>query len=352
MANSSDSFLLIIMSADGRSPMLNLQLPSTSTVLDLKHRIALNHTRKPPIKDQRLIFSGKILDDVTPLEQVFQKSTSRTSFMIHLVLDTDRKAATSTSSISTPTTPKVEPVIQQNSTENVSYSSIYEQYVAQLNQYNQQLQQFMMNPMNVPTGIPTQSEAYLQYCHTHYQMYGNLLAHQRNLMASAIPNPSSQTPPNNGPAAAPAAAAAAPPPPAAAVGNNNDLEQDNDILGVLNMMAELFVLCSIIYFYSTFNRFLLVFFIFVLLYLHCRGYLSIPRRRRAPAPAPPVNEPGEPAADNENRDEPINNEASNRRPMPDERPTEVEPAVSPGRLFITAVSTFFSSLIPERPQRA
>ena len=33
------------------------------------------------------------------------------------------------------------------------------------------------------------------------------------------------------------------------------------------MLAELFILCSIIYFYSTFNRFLVVFVIFALLFL-------------------------------------------------------------------------------------
>ena len=71
-----------------------------------------------------------------------------------------------------------------------------------------------------------------------------------------------------------AATAAAPPPPAAAAapaqpaaGNNNEVEQENDLLGVLNMLVELFVLCSIIYFYSTFSRFLLVFIFFTVLYL-------------------------------------------------------------------------------------
>jgi hypothetical protein len=64
-----------------------------------------------------------------------------------------------------------------------------------------------------------------------------------------------------------------PPPPAAqpAAGNNNnnnnEFEQENDLLGILNMLVELFVLCSIIYFYSTFSRFLVVFLIFALLYL-------------------------------------------------------------------------------------
>jgi flagellar biosynthesis protein FliP len=65
-------------------------------------------------------------------------------------------------------------------------------------------------------------------------------------------------------APAAAAAAAAPPAPAA---NNIEFDQENDLLGTLHIIVELFVLCSIIYFYSTFNRFIIVFVIFALLYL-------------------------------------------------------------------------------------
>ncbi|CAF4253242.1 unnamed protein product, partial [Rotaria magnacalcarata] len=75
-----------------------------------------------------------------------------------------------------------------------------------------------------------------------------------------------QQPSTNETSAPAAAAAPAPAPQPAAGNNNNDLEQENDLLGVLNMLVELFVLCSIIYFYSTFSRFLVVFVIFVLLY--------------------------------------------------------------------------------------
>ena len=71
------------------------------------------------------------------------------------------------------------------------------------------------------------------------------------------------------------AATAPPPAPQPAADNNNnhnnnannEFEQENDLLGILNMLVELFVLCSIIYFYSTLSRFLVVLVIFVLLCL-------------------------------------------------------------------------------------
>jgi flagellar biosynthesis protein FliP len=102
-----------------------------------------------------------------------------------------------------------------------------------------------------------------------YRFSQNLVAYQRTAVASsttinAPTNPIEQANITN---------AAAPPPPAPAPqaaggnNNNNDNEQENDLLGILNMLIELFVLCSIIYFYSTFSRFLVVFVLFALLYL-------------------------------------------------------------------------------------
>ncbi len=94
----------------------------------------------------------------------------------------------------------------------------------------------------------------------------NFLAHQRPVAAPSTTNPT----PTQQSSTATTTTAANPPPPAAAAAaenNNNEFEQENDLLGVLNMLVELFVLCSIIYFYSTFSRFLVVFLIFALLYL-------------------------------------------------------------------------------------
>ncbi len=103
-----------------------------------------------------------------------------------------------------------------------------------------------------------------------YQFSQNFLAYQRTVATPSTvnTNPIQQsttttTAPPPPPPPPPAQAAAA----AAGNNNNNEFEQENDLLGILNMLVELFVLCSIIYFYSTFSRFLVVFLIFALLYL-------------------------------------------------------------------------------------
>ncbi|CAF1410346.1 unnamed protein product [Rotaria sordida] len=386
MASSSESIKLIIRTTNNKYADFVLEISPLLTVLDLKQKITLNHPTKPIPKDQRLIFSGKLLDDTGVLNQIFIKSTSGSSFMVHLVLDSDKNA--STPRIQQPTTVQTPSIVteqqqqqQSSSSEKLitsPHSNTYEQYLEELYRYQQQLQQFISNPNANPPICNYESQAYLQYCYTHYQMYQNLVAYQRTVIpSSTITTTSTQQSTSTDTNTTPPPAAAQQP----AAGNNNnnnnnnnnDLEQENDLLGVLNMLVELFVLCSIIYFYSTFSRFLVVFVIFVLLYLHCRGYLSIHRRRRAvqvpPAPIVPeqaaaaavpaaAGNDGEQGGEDEVEPEVVANEAQNQNDIEHQRPSPPPPGpvgenqITTSRLLFTAISTFFSSLIPERPQRA
>ncbi|CAF3195593.1 unnamed protein product [Rotaria socialis] len=373
MASANESIKLIIRTTNNKYADFLLELPPLITVYDLKQKITLNHPTRPVPTDQRLIFSGKLLDDSSLLSQVFVKSSSGSSFMVHLVLDSDKTATTPKSSHLTTVRAApiaTEPPPSSDKSSSCSHSNTYEQYSEELFRYQQQLQGFLINPCGTQPDLNFESQAYLQYCYTHYQMYQNLLAYQRTVIppstttttttTTATPTSTQQSSTNETSAPAPPAAAPAPQPAA----GNNDLEQENDLLGVLNMLVELFVLCSIIYFYSTFSRFLVVFVIFVLLYLHCRGYLSIHRRRRVQVPPAPVV-PEQPAANDgeqvgEAEAEPevaVNeaqnlNDAERQRPVPPAPGPVEENPVTTTRLLLTALSTFFSSLVPERPQRA
>ncbi|CAF3882462.1 unnamed protein product, partial [Adineta steineri] len=300
------------------------------------------------------------------------------SFMIHLVLDSDKTATTpkvpqskttTTTTTTVPLTPTVTEVpVPQERPISSAHSATYDQYLDELNKYQQQLQQYLINPNGCLPVSNYNTQAYLEYCYTHYQMYQNLHAYQRTvvtpptIVTNTMQQPASTTTTTAPPPAAAAAAAA--PQPAAAGNNNNELEPENDLLGILNMLVELFVLCSIIYFYSTFSRFLVVFVIFALLYLHCRGYLSIQRRRRIQVqpipvvPEQPAENNGEHVGEDEAEGEQAGNEAQNQNDIQRPRQTPSPPApivenqITTARLLFTAVSTFFSSLIPERPQRA
>ncbi|CAF3934650.1 unnamed protein product, partial [Adineta steineri] len=81
MATNNETIKLIIRTANSKSEDFDLELSSLSTIYDLKQQITLNHPTKPIPKDQRLIFSGKLLDDTSLLNQIFIKSTSGSSFM-------------------------------------------------------------------------------------------------------------------------------------------------------------------------------------------------------------------------------------------------------------------------------
>jgi len=92
MAFTNETIKLIIRTANNKYADFNLELSSLLTVYDLKQKITLNHPTKPVRKkikflfymkilyfnskipkDQRLIFSGKLLDDTTLLHQIFIK---------------------------------------------------------------------------------------------------------------------------------------------------------------------------------------------------------------------------------------------------------------------------------------
>lgn len=63
-------------SGEGDSVLL---VPLTSSILDLKHKIAEQHPKKPDVSSQRLIFSGRILRDDDVLQYIFNPNLVRTS---------------------------------------------------------------------------------------------------------------------------------------------------------------------------------------------------------------------------------------------------------------------------------
>ncbi|CAF1350518.1 unnamed protein product [Didymodactylos carnosus] len=262
--------LIIRMASNNKHSDFHISLPLSSTVYELKQNLSLTHPTKPPPKNQRLIYSGKLLEDSTKLDQIFKPNAT--------INDSHR-----------PPSP--------------------------------------VQPPEAP--VP-------------------------------LERPQAERPHN---------------------------EREDDLLGTLHMLAELFVLCSIIYFYSTFHRFLIVFIIFAILYFHCRGYLTLSRRRRRPVirhPTPPPvgtqprrQQPAQAQPDANQPDIPLqqpverSQENVEQTPIPN-APNDLLNAndiqhgnltpgapvpivndnhITPIRLFFIAITTIFSSLIPERPQQ-
>ncbi|CAF0966208.1 unnamed protein product [Adineta steineri] len=350
MATVNETIHIIIRCANNKYADFSIDILSSSTIYNLKQTITLNHPTKPLPKNQRLIHSGKLLDDKNILNQVFIKSNIDSPFLVHLVLDSDKNEISSTIPQQTTTAVNSSSHTEQSSSTSL-HSSTYEQYINELNKYQQQLHQFMSNPHGILLTSNSDTQTYLQYCHTHHRMYQNNFVHQQPITSTSIPSPSITVSPTT---------------PITNNNNNNNVNQENDLLRTLHIIIEIFILCSIIYFYSTFNHFFLIFIIFALVYLHCRGYLSIQQRRHAQNQQIPhiveqaagndVEQGMNEEIDTEQiqNDEPNSNdiqlqESSTVTPPTTESATDNQ--ITPTRLLFTAVSTFFSSLIPERPQQ-
>ncbi|CAF4828571.1 unnamed protein product [Rotaria socialis] len=263
MATTYEILKLVIRTANNNYVDFPTELLSSLTVYDLKKHIELNHPAKPSPEHQRLVYSGKLLADENNLNQIFNKPNSESSAMIHLVLHSDQE--------------EFMPISSQKSTKKSSsvslHSTVYDQYVNALDQYQQQLQQFIANS-NEFLYIPNcETHNYLQYCYTHHQLHQNYLVRQRPV-TSHRSNRDNQTATTNVPLT--------PPPPPPMVNNNNGFNLQYDAFRTLQIVIEIVMLSSIIYYYGTLDNFLLVLFILLLAYLRRRGYFSIQRHQRVP----------------------------------------------------------------------
>ncbi|CAF1160018.1 unnamed protein product, partial [Didymodactylos carnosus] len=111
-------------------------------------------------KNQRLIYSGKLLEDTTRLHQIFKSAAQSTTSTVHMVLAAEishqvaKSASTATATISENENELRQRKADIESTTNCSsisadnerratdiqHSSAYEEYSQQLRAYNQQLQ--------------------------------------------------------------------------------------------------------------------------------------------------------------------------------------------------------------------
>eukprot|EP00058_Branchiostoma_floridae_P008597 XP_002594085.1 hypothetical protein BRAFLDRAFT_68474 [Branchiostoma floridae] len=132
--------------------------------------------------------------------------------------------------------------------------------------------------------------------------------------------------------------------------DDDDEEGNRDWLDWLYTLSRAAVLLSIVYFYSTTSRFVLLLVGLTVIYLFQAGWFRV-RRRQPPAPREPVVEnPPRNEAENQDQAEEENGEGSGTE---DERdnPAEPPPIQQPGMLLTawTFLSTFFTSLIPQQP---
>ncbi|KAA0702798.1 Homocysteine-responsive endoplasmic reticulum-resident ubiquitin-like domain member 2 protein [Triplophysa tibetana] len=367
------------------------------TVEKLKKHISNVYPSKPSSKDQRLVYSGRLLQDHFQLRDVLRKQDEY--HMVHLVC-----ASRTPPSSPTPSSP-VTPTDSRSSISDRAGASSSASTPSQdgpassggpegLRQRGNPANTLGLNPappgvMQRPEGIPLpmQGGAPAGFpVHPMYmpmqmfwwqQMYARhyYVQYQAAMAASQA----SSMAPSSASSAGPPTQPAQPNQPAAPMGPNpapedrpgnpniqlnaqggamlNDDELNRDWLDWMYTVSRAAILLSIVYFYSSFGRFVMVIGAMLLVYLHQAGWFPFRAEQENPRAGEGPQEEAEQNHDMQEMermmDEGMEDDEGDSGEEGPEDPINGG-LNQPG--FLSAawsfISTFFTSLIPEGPQRA
>ncbi|XP_017341352.1 homocysteine-responsive endoplasmic reticulum-resident ubiquitin-like domain member 2 protein isoform X1 [Ictalurus punctatus] len=344
------------------------------TVEKLKSHLSNVYPSKPRSKDQRLVYSGKLLQDHCTLRDVLRKQDE--FHMLHLVCasrspppspSTSRRNQPPNSNSSRSPAPRnnVQSASSEEAPDRLSLSSSSNYYTHPSSHgsvWTQWLNQQRHNantphyPMYNPHTLLWWQQLYTWHCHMTYQTW----------VASLRPSQQSATPPV--PPIREAQAVAHDNPRNAPVGAGlNEEDLNRDWLDWVYAVSRAVVLLSLVYFYSSFSRFVMVTGAMLLLYLHQAGWLPFNLDNELQDLAEPANHnQDEPNADNRNNTDRLTDEDEDeeeQREGPDDDydddaddddddvddDDDDEGWVNMGFLSSTwsFITTFFASLIPE-----
>ncbi|KAM4614169.1 homocysteine-responsive endoplasmic reticulum-resident ubiquitin-like domain member 1 protein [Discoglossus pictus] len=336
------------------------------TVRELKAQLRRELSGEPMEQDQRLIYSGKLLPDQLKLNEVLSKESRH---VLHLVCSTrsaprsqvqEKKQPIGNIPVtSQPVSPSAEGIRQRILPQNIPTAQTG-------NARNLNVNQPGANPVFSPYAMYSpQQILWLQqmYARQYYMQYF-AAATSPSSQAQRVPDipvvagaaaPDQMAPPfpaNNQPANLDVQ------PPANPAANPNIqldargrlLEEDDDInrdwLHWLYTIARFSIFLSILYFYSSVSRFMMVLVAMILMYLHHAGLFPFRRRPQAQEVVNPA-----PQAVPNHQDQ------NNNLQGEDEQPNDANNATAAAALQTQSFAntawvffkTFFASLIPEGP---
>lgn len=397
---------LLVKAPDQRIDDQVIECQLDWSIEKLKHHLEEFYPNNPKPYEQKIILSGQVLSDLVILKDVLQEHHIYTenTYIIHLVCksltrystpitkqtttttstinaNTAGTTTTTTTNTETPTHPTV------NLSNPVSAQSSFMQYQqhpgVQLN--NQQIvwmQQayahYLTQYMQIMSAQAMQWQSTIPYTQTSTNTDNNLNNVGVNGMNNNTDNINERNGRNpiNPPAPAqPQVGALINPPNNNNVGEEREAGARADWLDTFEILARLFVLCSIVYFYSSPSRFLIVTFLGFAVYLIQGGFLRIPPLF--------LGENNNGVIENNNNNNIINNNNNNNNnqqqqennvgqvPVGQEQRQDVQSQQTNNELQVqtdqqtnvvrdnerpnalafawTFFSTFFTSLIPEQP---
>ncbi|XP_060766864.1 homocysteine-responsive endoplasmic reticulum-resident ubiquitin-like domain member 2 protein isoform X2 [Neoarius graeffei] len=342
------------------------------TVEKLKSHLSNVYPSKPRSKDQRLVYSGKLLQDHCKLRDVLRKDEFH---MLHLVCasrspppspatrrrnGSSNQMTNSNSSGSPAPRDNVQSASLEEAPDRLSLSSSSSSSAqpsshrsAWTQWFNQQQQNINTPhyPMYNPHTLLWWQQLYTWHCHMTYQTWVTSLRQSQQSAAPPVPpirevQVVARDNPQNDPVGA----------------GLNEEDLNRDWLDWVYAASRAVVLLSLVYFYSSFSRFVMVTGAMLLLYLHQAGWLPFNLDNELQDLAEPANHnQDEPNANNPNNmdrpadegeDEEVQRERSDDDDDDDEDDDDAEEDegwVNMGFLSSTwsFITTFFASLIPE-----
>ncbi|XP_063778569.1 homocysteine-responsive endoplasmic reticulum-resident ubiquitin-like domain member 2 protein isoform X2 [Pseudophryne corroboree] len=323
------------------------------TVEKLKTHLSKVYPSKPLTKDQRLVYSGKLLLDHLLLKDILRKQDEY--HMVHLVC----------ASRTPPNSPKPSTRRESTGTASTSSRASSEHSGSSPASTSQDMPSASSNPRTEDSlRLRHTSHTYMDAMYSHalsYNRQHQAVASSQATLGNASAQPAataminSDRPPPNPPRAAPNIvpeanqnvqmnAQGGP------VMNEEDINRD--WLDWMYTVSRAAILLSIVYFYSSFSRFVMVMGAMILVYMHQAGWFPFRQEEgqaRAQEDAPDVNRDRVNNNDllemERHMDEGINENRAGERGQ--EAPVVPHPGlVASAWSFIT---TLFTSLIPEGP---
>ncbi|KAL3289046.1 hypothetical protein HHI36_003489 [Cryptolaemus montrouzieri] len=289
------------------------------TINKLKQHLSEVYPSKPAKHEQKLIYSGQLLNDTVVLKDVLRQYEGQETHTVHLVCTPKRET--------TPPRRNMPTVAPTSNSEHVNRST-------STPDTRQNMQNFgNMGIPWLPEGVQmdpqyaahmaVMHQAYMQYINQYMQLaansYGNSHIYQPNVTIPTTPNvqipqAAQEVPQNENEAQQ--QQPQVPPQPQRDPENN-----ERDWLDNFYAISRLLVLFSVVYFYSSFLRFMLVLILGLVMYLYQVGFFRH-----------------------------INNNNNNNNTVPGD-PGAPQEEQAPSRLTVvwTFFTTFFASLLPEVP---
>ncbi|XP_075045073.1 homocysteine-responsive endoplasmic reticulum-resident ubiquitin-like domain member 1 protein [Mixophyes fleayi] len=352
---------LLIRSPSLKQDEREIKAPRSFSVRELKAQLRRELPGHPMEQDQRLIYSGKLLPDHLKLTEVLSKETRH---VMHLVCSMksalqnqgqeNKPQPVGTSSTPDNATLQADGIRQRNFSQNVP--------AAQIDSPRSPGATPAFSPFSV---YSPQQIMWLQqmYARQYYMQYYAAAAattspSQRRQEIPVVPPAAPDPLPHPFPAAnqAPIPEVQAPINP---VANQNlrmnaqggVVEEEDDVnrdwLDWVYTAARFSIFLSILYFYSSLSRFMMVLGAMILMYLHTAGWFPFRHRRpqEAAAPAPQLV----PNQQDQNNNLQENDDVGEVADDTEAASLQAQPFVSTVWVFF---KTFFASLIPEGPQAA